>query len=252
MKENINKRSAVVTGASKGIGAAIAIKLAEDGYPVVINYLKSKENAENVLKKIKDFGGEGLAFKCDVQDNNQVKAMIEKANKEFRGVDVLINNASDNIFNKSFNNLDWKDIENHINILIKGAFNTCKYVVPIMENQGTGKIINITSIYTDDKPPLKTYDYVIAKSGLSSFTKSLAAEYGVKGIKVNNVSPGMTSTTLIKNIPDKTKLVAQMKTPLRRIARVEDVANVVSSLVGKAGDFITGETIRVCGGLKMI
>ena len=103
MKENINKRSAVVTGASKGIGAAIAIKLAEDGYPVVINYLKSKENAENVLKKIKDFGGEGLAFKCDVQDNNQVKAMIEKANKEFRGVDVLINNASDNIFNKSFN-----------------------------------------------------------------------------------------------------------------------------------------------------
>ena len=252
MKENINKRAAVVTGASKGIGAAIAIKLAEDGYPIVLNYLKSEEDAENVLKKINDIGANGFVCKCDVRDNEQVKALTEKAVEKFNGVDVLINNASDDIVNKSFSNLDWKDIENHINILIKGAFNTCKNIIPIMESQGAGKIINITSIYTDGVPPIKTYDYIIAKSGLSSFTKSLAVEYGVKGIKVNNISPGMTSTTLIKNISDKTKLVTQMQTPLRRIARVEDIANLVSLLAGNAGDFITGETIRVCGGQKMI
>ena len=121
-----------------------------------------------------------------------------------------------------------------------------------MEKLGKGKIINITSIYTDGVPPVKTYDYISAKSALASFTRSLAVEYGVKGITINNVSPGMTETTMLGNLPEKTILVTEAQTPLRRLGNVEDVANVVLALVSGAGDYITGETIRVSGGQKMI
>tara|TARA_B100001123_G_C15194173_1_gene980660 strand:- start:484 stop:1245 length:762 start_codon:yes stop_codon:yes gene_type:complete len=250
--KKIKKKVAIITGASKGIGAEIARKLSRDGFVVVINYYKNKDKADSVLKEIKSNGGEGITYQADVTNEKQVKEMIEKTKNLFGNVEVLVNNASGGIINKAFKDLSWKDIENHINVLVKGAFNTSKFVIPIMEDLGGGKIINITSIYADSTPPIKTYDYVIAKSALSSLTKSLAAEYGVKGIKVNNVSPGMTETSLIGNIPEKTKLVTQMQTPLRRLATVEDVANVVSALAGRAGDYITGETIRVCGGQKMI
>ena len=246
------KKTAIITGASKGIGAEIATKLAEDGFQVVINYLNSKEKAEQVLKKIVDKGGNGIIYQADVTDSNQVKKMSNKINKIFGDIEILVNNAGGGIINKKFENLSWENIQFHFNVLVKGAFNTCKYFIPIMEKQGGGKIINITSIYSDNVPPINTYDYIIAKSALSSFTKSLATEYGSKGIRVNNVSPGMTETTLIGDIPEKTKLITQMQTPLRRLGTVKDVAEVVSSLAGNAGDYITGETIRVCGGQKMI
>ena len=252
INKKIKKKVAIITGASKGIGAEIARKLSRDGFAVVINYFRNKNKAESVLKEIKNNGGDGLIYQADVTDEKQVKEMFEKTKDLFGNVEVLVNNASGGIINKSFKDLSWKDIENHINVLVKGAFNTCKHIIPMMENLGGGKIINITSIYTDSTPPIKTYDYIMAKSALSSLTKSLAAEYGAKGIKVNNVSPGMTETTLIGNISEKTKLVTQMQTPLRRLGTVEDVANVVSVLAGEAGDYITGETIRVCGGQKMI
>jgi len=251
-KEKNKKNAAVITGASKGIGAGIAYKLSQEGFPVVINYLHSKEKAEKVLKKIKNNGGQGIIFQADVTNSDQVKEMFLKTKETFGNIDVLINNASGNIINKPFQDLDWDDVINQMNVLVKGAFNTCKQVIPIMENFGRGRIINITSIYSDGVPPAKIYDYVMAKSALSSFTKSLAIEFGPKKITVNNISPGMTETTLIGDISEKTKIITQMQTPLRRLATVEDIANVVSSLVGKAGNYITGETIRVCGGQKMI
>ena len=251
-KENFKKKAAIITGASKGIGAEIAQSLSKNGFPVIINYLKSKDKAEKVLKEIKGNGGDGIIYQADVADDAQVKAMFVKAKEIFGSIEVLVNNAGGNIINRSFKDLAWKDIESQINVLLSGAFNTCKYAIPIMEELGRGKIINITSIYTDSTPPVKTYDYIIAKAALSSFTKSLATEYGAKGIKVNNVSPGMTETTLIGNIPERTKMVTEMQTPLRRLATVKDIASVVSALAGEAGDYITGETIRVCGGQKMI
>ena len=251
-KEKVKKKVALITGASKGIGAEIAFKLAKDGFQVVINYFQSKEKAEKVLKRIVDDGGNGIIYQADVTDSYQVEKMFEKIKQLFGGIEILVNNAGGKIVNKSFKDLSWEDIEFHINVLVKGAFNTCKYVIPIMEEQGMGKIINITSIYTDNAPPIKTYDYILAKSALSSFTKSLAVEYGAKGIRVNNVSPGMIETTLIGNIPEKTKLITQMQTPLRRLGTAKNVADVVLALAGNAGDYITGETIRVCGGQKMI
>ena len=251
-KEKNKKNAAVITGASKGIGAGIAYKLSQEGFPVVINYLHSKDKAEKVLMKIKKNGGQGIIFQADVTNSDQVKEMFLKTKKTFGNIEVLINNASGSIINKPFQDLDWDDVINQMNVLVKGAFNTCKQVIPIMENLGRGRIINITSIYSDGVPPAKIYDYVMAKSALSSFTKSLAIEFGPKKITVNNISPGMTETTLIGDISEKTRIITQMQTPLRRLATVEDIANVVSSLIGKAGNYITGETIRVCGGQKMI
>ena len=248
----IKKNSAIITGSSKGIGAEIAKKLSRDGYSVVINYLNEKEKAEAVLEEIKKSGGNGFVYQADVTKAEQVEKMVSKTVEVYGDIDVLINNASHNIINKNFKSLEWSDFEIHLNTLLKGAFNTCKFLIPLMEKKGKGKIINITSIYADGVPPTKMYDYVAAKSALSSLTKSLAVEYGAKGITVNNVSPGMTETTMIGNLPEKTILVTEAQTPLRRLGNVEDVANVVSFLVSEAGDYITGETIRVSGGQKMI
>jgi 3-oxoacyl-[acyl-carrier protein] reductase len=250
--KKLKKGAAIITGASRGIGAEIARKLSKDGFPVVINYLKSKDKAESVLKEIKNKGGDGIVCQADVTEDTQVKKMFAKAEEIFGDIEVLINNAGGSIINNSFKELTWENIETQMNVQLKGSFNTCKHAIPLMENIGRGKIVNITSIYTDSTPPIKTYDYTIAKAALSSFTKSLATEYGPKGIKINNVAPGMTETSLIGDIPERTKMVTQMQTPLRRLATVDDIANVVSALVGEAGDYITGETIRVSGGQKMI
>jgi len=246
------KNAAIITGSSKGIGAEIARKLSKAGYPVVINYLNSKDKAEAVLKEIEKNGGNGFIYQADVTQADQVEKMVLKTLETFGNIEVLVNNAGKNIINKNFQNLEWVDFKSHLDVLLKGAFNTCKYVIPIMEKLGKGKIINITSIYTDGVPPVKTYDYISAKSALASFTRSLAVEYGVKGITINNVSPGMTETTMLGNLPEKTILVTEAQTPLRRLGNVEDVANVVLALVSGAGDYITGETIRVSGGQKMI
>lgn len=246
------KKAAIITGASKGIGAAIALRLSKDGYPVIINYLHSKEKAEKIVFNIKNDGGSAIAVQANVAREDDVKKMVEVAVSEFSGVDVLVNNASGAIVNKSFFDLSWDDVSSHFSTQVRGTFNSCKEVIPLMVQQGHGRIINISSIYTDSTPPVKTYDYILAKSALSSLTKSLAVEYGPKGINVNNVAPGMTETTLISNIPERTKMVTSMQAPLRRLAGVDDVANVVSALVGDAGNYITGETIRVCGGQVML
>jgi 3-oxoacyl-[acyl-carrier protein] reductase len=246
------KKAALITGSSRGIGAAIARKLAKDGFPVVINYSNSSDEAKELQTIIIKEGGSAILCCADVSNFEQVQSMVLEAADTFGGIEVLVNNASGAIWNKPFSELEWKDIQKHLDIQLQGAFNTCKSVLPFLEEQKYGKVINITSIYTDSTPPVNTYDYILAKSALSSFTKSLAAEYGVKGICINNVSPGMTETTLIRNIPEKTKLVTQMQAPLRRLASTEDIANVVSFLSSSAGDYITGETIRVCGGQRMV
>jgi 3-oxoacyl-[acyl-carrier protein] reductase len=251
-KKEVAKPVVLISGAAKGIGAAIAQKIAIAGYPVAINYNSSVEDAEFVLEEITSKGGTAAIFKANITDEKQVKSMVQNIENTLGKVGILINNASGVIRNKKFADLDWKDIQDHLDVQIKGSFNLCKAVLPGMEENKTGRIINISSIYADGVPPTQTYDYVLAKAALSSFTKSLAVEFSPKGITVNNIAPGMTETTLISDVPDKTKLVTKMQTPLRRLGHVEDIANVALMLMGDAGNYITGETIRVCGGQQMI
>jgi 3-oxoacyl-[acyl-carrier protein] reductase len=224
--------------------------LASDGYHVVINYNNSEAKAEELLLKIREEKEQASIFKasvCDQRDVEDIASYIKKIGE----IAIVVNNASSPIVHKSFKDLTWDDIQEHLNVQLKGTYNICREIVPLMEEKKRGKIINIISTVIDNVPPQKTYDYALAKSALYSFSKSLALELGPKNIQVNCVSPGMTNTSLIANFPERIKMVTAMQTPLRRIAEPIEVANIVSFLASSSADYLAGETIRVCGGQFM-
>jgi 3-oxoacyl-[acyl-carrier protein] reductase len=241
----------IVTGGSRGIGAAIAKELALSGFPVVVNYVKNTSKAEDIVRDIKANNGRAIAFRADVADLSAVKSMVEAAVSEFGSIFGAVNNAAPAIEHLEFTQILWSDIQHQIDVQLKGAFHLCQAIVPHLLEAKKGVIINIASIYADNVPPAKMLPYVLAKSALASFSRSLAVEYGPKGINVNCVSPGMTETELIANLPEKTKLLAKMQTPLRRLALPEDIAGVVAFLFSDKCKHITGENIRVCGGIIM-
>jgi len=245
------KGAVIISGASRGIGRAIAMALAAEGYPVVINYAHSVEQAERVVDEIMEKKGVAVACKADVTDAQAVEQMVDRALKEFPSISGIVNNASHSIENKDFTQLSWNDFQEHIDTQIKGTFHLTRAVLPHLLDQQKGVIVNIASIYADNVPPIKLMPYNTVKSALVAFSKSLAAEYGPKGILVNCVSPGMTQTDLIANVPEKVKMVTRMQTPLRRLAMPEDIAGAVAFLFSEKAAFITGQNIRVCGGSIM-
>ena len=248
----LSERVALVTGSSRGIGAAIALALGQAGACVVVNYVRSATRAEEVCHSIVASNGQAIAARADVVDPDAVAVMVERAHQEFhKPVDVLVNNAGGSIQARTFLEMTWYDIQAHLNVQVRGAFNCCKTVIPAMLEQKSGRIVNIGSISTWNAPPVKWTGYVLAKSALKSFTRSLAAELGPKGIRANMVSPGMTETELIADVPERLRKVQAMQTPLRRLSTPEDVARTVLFLCSEAADFINGADIPVCGGVSM-
>jgi 3-oxoacyl-[acyl-carrier protein] reductase len=246
-----NKGAIIVSGASRGIGAAIAKGLAREGYPVVINYFHSAAQAEILAKEIIEEDGKAITCKADVSNEQDVKKMVELTLSTFEYIHGIVNNASGPIEIKDFAALTWEDMQGPIDIQLKGAFNMTQSVISHFIEQGRGVIVNIASIVTDNIPPAKWLPYNIAKSALVNFNKSIANEYGVKGIRSNCVSPGMTQTDLIADLPEKVKMVTKMQTPLRRLTIPEDVSGTVSYLFSEQASFVTGQNIRVCGGMVM-
>lgn len=244
-------KAVVVSGSSRGIGAAIAIELAANGYPVVINYRRDEEQAIKTKDQITASGGRAIIFKADIANEAEVNQMVALANEQFGGLSGIVNNACGNIEIKGFAELSWEEIQNHLDIQLKGAFNLSKAALPFFQEQKYGTIVNIGSVYTENVPPIKMLSYVTAKSAMLGFSKSLATELGPLGIRVNTISPGMTHTDLISNVPEKTKLTTKMQTPLRRLAAAEEIAGTVGFLFSEKARFITGENIRVCGGVAM-
>ncbi|MHB9074518.1 MAG: SDR family oxidoreductase [Desulfobaccales bacterium] len=249
-KEN-HKGAIIVTGGSRGIGAAIAIDLALNGFPVVVNYINNASKANDVVNKIKANNGKAIAYRADVTDNSALISMVDFTVNKFNSIFGAVNNATPPLVNLAFSQMSWADIQNQTDVQIKGAFQLCKSIMPYLLAAQKGVIVNIASIYADNVPPINMMPYVIAKSALVAFSRSLAVEYGSKGININCVSPGMTQTELIANVPEKTKLLAKMHTPLRRLGLPEDIAGVVSFLFSDKAQHITGENIRVCGGIIM-
>ncbi|MFA6450946.1 MAG: SDR family oxidoreductase, partial [bacterium] len=246
------KGAAIVTGAGRGIGAETAYLLAMKGYKVVVNYLENRGKAEATANRITEAGGEAFVYQADVRDPEQIARMVEAAQARFGNIDVLVNNAASTLGQEQFDELEWESVAAQIDVNLKAAFHACKAVLPGMAERKYGKIINITSAAIDSAPPAKMHAFVIAKSALKALTKTLAAEYGPKGVNVNAVAPGMTETELIADTPEKTKMVASMQTPLRRLAAPEDVARAVVFLASDDASYLTGETIRVCGGQIML
>ena len=250
MSEN-NNGAIIISGAAKGIGASIARSLAADGFSVVINYNQSKDSADLLTKEIKESGGNAIAFKADVSERSDVAQMVKSTLTSFGKISGIVNNACPPIHTKSFLDFSWNDIKLHLDIQLKGAFNLTQLVIPHLIESGGGVVVNIGSIVVDNTPTAEWLPYNVAKSAIVNFTKSIANDYGPKGIRANCVSPGMTGTDLIADIPEKAKMLTKMQTPLRKLATPDDIAGTVSFLFSNKSLFITGQNIRVCGGIVM-
>jgi len=249
--EKKTKLVALVIGGTGGIGKATCLQLAKDGYDVAVHYYKNKELADQISNQILDIGKKAITVYADINDFNLVKEIVESTIRKLGTITTVVNCATLSVSNVKFSDLEWKDIQNHFALNVRGSFNVLKCVVPFMEENKYGKIINLSTLAVE-KPNAEWLHYITAKSALTGFTKALAIELAPKGIRINLVSPGMTDTELVADIPVKARLLNAAQTPLRRIATPTDVAGAISFLASDKSDYLTGESIRVNGGQAMI
>jgi 3-oxoacyl-[acyl-carrier protein] reductase len=246
----MEKKVALVTGASRGIGKAIAIHLAKERADVIINYRSNHEAAEEAVKKIKEAGRKAISIMADVANDHKVKQMFEKAGNEFGGVDVLVNNAALHRGGR-IQKLAPEAWELVINSILKGAFNCCRYAVPFMVEREWGRIIHISSDAGLHGYPGETI-YGAAKAGLIGFTKSLAKEVAKKKITVNVVVPGFIQTDMTSLLFDTEERLKREieRIPMGRPGKLEEIAELVCFLAFK-GAYITGAVIQIDGGMGM-
>lgn len=245
------EKVALVVGGTGGIGRASCIQLAKDGFKVAIHYHNNIEEAKDIKKQIIGFGGNAIVVQADITNISEVSNMVSTILRKFNNITVLANCSTSHLPNIKFQNLEWIDIQKQLDINILGSFNLLKIITPVMIESKYGKVINI-STQAIEKINSDWSHYITAKSALNGFSKALALELAPMGVRINLVSPGMTDTDLIANIPEKIKLLNAVQTPLRRITHPEDVANAISFLASTKSDFLTGETIRVNGGQVMM
>ena len=242
---------ALVVGGSGGIGSAASQALSASGFDVAIHYFKNAASARTLEQKIIADGGKACIFGCDITDQLAVSEMVDGVVRRLGPISVLVNCTTTKIAAIKFSELVWHDFELHLNNQILGAFNLIRAVVPYMEQAHYGKIVHMDTQYVDS-PESNLLPYIAAKGALRGFSKSLAYDLAPKGIRVNMVSPGMTDTEQISDVPERVRLVTAAKTPLRRLATPEDVAKAVVFLCTDQSDFLCGENIRVNGGQIMI
>ncbi len=243
------KKTAVVTGASRGIGRAIAKKLASDGYNVIVNYSGSKEKADAVVAEIIADGGLAIAYKCDVSDSKECLEMINDIKAQYGSVDVLVNNAGitrDGLIMR----MSEEDFDAVINVNLKGCFNAIKAVTPIMLKQRSGKIINMSSV-VGITGNMGQANYSASKAGVIGLTKSAAKELASRGITVNAIAPGFIETDMTSVLKDNIKEAMKTMIPLPRFGQPEDIANAVSFLASDSASYITGQVLNVDGGMVM-
>jgi 3-oxoacyl-[acyl-carrier protein] reductase len=244
-------KKAIVIGGSGGIGSSVCMALAMEGYDVAIHYHNNVSSAQKVSRKISKLESKSHIFKGDITNSTEIQSALEDTIDRLGGVSVLVNCATSSIPTIKFNDLVWADFETHLNNQIKGVFNVIKTVVPYMEQNKYGKIINISS-QAFETPSSNWLPYITSKGALVGFSKALAYELGSKGIHLNMISPGMTDTDLISELPERLKKVTAAKTPLNRLACAQDISDAVVFLASRKSDFMCGETLRVNGGQLMI
>lgn len=242
-------KSALVTGASRGIGRSVALQLAEEGYNVAVNYAGNKDKAEAVVEEIKDKGVEAFAIQADVANPDEVKDMIQEVVKQFGSLDVLVNNAGitrDNLLMR-MKEQEWDDV---INTNLKGVFNCIQKATRQMMKQRSGAIINLSSVVGAVGNPGQA-NYVATKAGVIGLTKTAARELASRNITVNAVAPGFIVSDMTDALNDDLKDQMKSQIPLGRFGEDTDIANTVAFLASDKAKYITGQTIHVNGGMFM-
>ena len=242
-------RKAVVTGASRGIGRAIAIGLAQEGADVAVNYATREAQADDVVREIEKLGQRALAVRADVSDFPDTFRMAQEVLAAFGHVDILVNNAGINS-DKTFVKMDHASWRKVLAINLDGVFNCTKVFVDSMLARGYGRIVNITSVI-GQIGNFGQANYAASKAGVTAMTKSLAKELASKGITVNAVAPGFIETEMVEAIPEKVRQRLLDLVPLKRFGKSEEVARAVIYLVTSDGDYITGEELSMNGGRLM-
>ncbi|MFV0528448.1 MAG: 3-oxoacyl-[acyl-carrier-protein] reductase [Lachnospiraceae bacterium] len=240
---------AVVTGAARGIGAAIATALGREKATVIINYNGSKDRAEAVAAQIKAEGGQAVCMQCDVAQFDACEAFIAKVIETYGKIDILVNNAGitrDGLLMK----MSEKDFDDVIATNLKGAFNCSRFVMRPMLRAKSGRIINITSV-SGILGNAGQVNYAASKAGVIGLTKSIAREVAKKGITANAVAPGFIETEMTEVLSEAQKEAAKEQIPLARFGKPEDIAAMVVFLASDKAGYITGQTIHVDGGMAI-
>jgi len=249
MERELTGKVALVTGAGRGIGRAIACALAKEGATVLVNYNGSKERALEVVEEIKNNGGDAEAVGCDVSDFAACGTMIEEMIAKYSHVDILVNNAGvtkDNLIMR----MAEEDYDKVLDINLKGAFNTIRHLSRQFLKQRAGKVINIASVSGVLGNPGQA-NYSASKAGLIGLTKAVARELAVKGICVNAVAPGFIDTEMTQAMPEKNRQAAVATVPMQKMGTTDDIANAVVFLAGEKSNYITGQVLCVDGGMAM-
>lgn len=242
-------KNALVTGAGRGIGKAIALELAAKGAFVIVNYNGSKEAAEQTVAEIKAAGGDAVAYQCSVSDYEACGAMITALIKEYAHIDILVNNAGitrDGLLMK----MSEEDFDAVINTNLKGCFNTIRHMSRYFLKQRAGKIINISSV-SGILGNAGQANYSASKAGVIGLTKAVARELASRGINVNAVAPGFVETDMTDTLSDSVKENLKSQIPLGKIGHPQDIAKTVAFLASQDADYITGQVLSVDGGMAI-
>lgn len=246
---DLKGQAAVVTGASRGIGRAIAVELAKCGADVVVNYSGNEAAANETVALCLEYGVKAIAVKADVSKSDECGGMIDKAVEEFGKIDILVNNAGitrDKLM-MAMSDADFDDV---INTNLKGTFNCMKLVSKLMMKQRYGRIINLSSV-VGVRGNAGQANYSASKAGVIGLTKSAAKELASRNITVNAVAPGMIETDMTNVLSDKVKEAMLGEIPAKRIGSPEDVANAVAFFAAKESSYVTGQVICVDGGMAV-
>lgn len=245
----LNGKVALVTGASRGIGRAIALTLAKEGAKVVVNYAGNVEAANEVKKAIEDAGGEVVVIGADVSKSDEAEKIVNETVEKFGGIDILVNNAGitrDGLLAR----MKDEDFDAVINTNLKGVFYTTRAAAKIMMKARKGRIVNMASVVGITGNAGQA-NYSAAKAGVIGFTKTVAKELAGRGVTVNAIAPGFIETDMTAVVPEKAKDAMLQNIPVKRAGKPEDVANAVLFLASDMASYITGQVLNVDGGMVM-
>jgi 3-oxoacyl-[acyl-carrier protein] reductase len=239
-------KAALVTGSARGIGAAIAERLAADGAAVAVNYSKSANEAESVAERIRRAGGKAIVLRADLGERSQAKALVEETAKAFGRFDILVNNAAAMGF-QPLGQVDHGQLWKQLSVNVEGPIATMQAAAPLFPGEG-GRVVNITSLVQLFPLPGNTV-YAATKGAIDAMTRVWAVELGPRGVTVNAVGPGLTDTDAVKeNLPEGTKKALIERTPLGRIGMPSDIADVVAFLASSDARWVTGQVLLASGG----